>query len=133
MNLRSGHRRARILMAEDSALIRRVAQFQLEELEYAVDIVENGQQAVEAVANGNYELVLMDMRMPETDGLSATRAIRENERTTGHHVIVIALTANVLDADREACIEAGMDDFLAKPLKLDALKAALERWLPEVS
>lgn len=129
--LGNGTRRARILMAEDSALIRRVARFQLEELEYPVDIVENGTQAVEAVATGDYELVLMDMRMPEMDGLAATRAIRESERTTGRHVIVIALTANVLEGDREACVEAGMDDFLAKPLKLDTLRAALERWLPE--
>jgi len=126
-----GPRRARILMAEDSSLIRRVAGFQLEELQYAVDIVENGTQAVQAVATGDYELVLMDMRMPEMDGLAATRAIREAERTTGRHVVVIALTANVLEGDRGACIEAGMDDFLAKPLKLDALKTALQRWLPE--
>jgi two-component system, sensor histidine kinase and response regulator len=126
----NGQRRARILMAEDSALIRRVAGFQLAELEYAVDIVENGMQAVAAVAGGAYELVLMDMRMPEMDGLAATRAIRIAERTTGLHVVVIALTANVLEGDREACVEAGMDDFLAKPLNLDALGAALERWLP---
>jgi two-component system, sensor histidine kinase and response regulator len=127
----NGQRRARILMAEDSALIRRVAGFQLEELDYAVDIVENGKQAVEEVAAGNYDLVLMDMRMPEMNGLDATRAIRESERITGRHVIVIALTANVLEGDREACTEAGMDDFLTKPLKLEALRATLARWLPE--
>jgi two-component system sensor histidine kinase/response regulator len=121
---------ARILLAEDSALIRRVARFQLDELAYGVDIVENGAQAVAAVANGNYELVLMDMRMPEMDGLHATRAIRAAERETGRHVVVVALTANVLDGDREACIAAGMDDFLAKPLQLDALRAVLQRWLP---
>jgi signal transduction histidine kinase/DNA-binding response OmpR family regulator len=124
-------RRPRILMAEDSALIRRVAGFQLEELQYGVDIVENGSQAVEAVTRGDYELVLMDMRMPEMDGLAATRAIREAERTSGRHVTIVALTANVLGSDREACIEAGMDDFLAKPLKLEALRAVLEQWLPE--
>jgi two-component system sensor histidine kinase/response regulator len=120
---------ARILMAEDSALIRRVARFQLEELNFEVDIVENGAQAVEAVATGKYELVLMDMRMPEMDGLAATRAIREAERTNGRHTTVVALTANVLEGDREACVAAGMDDFLAKPLQLDALRIVLERWL----
>ena len=125
-----GHR-ARILMAEDSALIRRVARFQLQELTYAVDIVENGMQAVEAVATGNYELVLMDMRMPDMDGLAATRAIRKAEQTSGRHIVVVALTANVLEGDRDACAEAGMDDFLAKPLNLDALRTALERWLPK--
>jgi two-component system sensor histidine kinase/response regulator len=126
-----GLARARILMAEDSALIRRVARFQVEELDFAVDIVENGLQAVEAVSAGTYELVLMDMRMPEMDGLAATRAIRESERSSGRHIVIVALTANVLDGDREACVEAGMDDFLAKPLKLDELRTVLDRWLPE--
>jgi PAS domain S-box-containing protein len=123
-------RHARILLAEDSALIRRVARFQLEELQYGVDIVNNGEQAVAAVAAGDYELVLMDMRMPEMDGLEATRTIRTSERERGGHIVIIALTANALAEDREACIEAGMDDFLAKPLQLDALRAALERWMP---
>jgi two-component system sensor histidine kinase/response regulator len=123
--------RARILLAEDSALIRRVARFQLEELQYGVDIVNNGEQAVAAVAAGDYELILMDMRMPEMDGLEATRTIRASERENGGHIVIIALTANASAEDREACIEAGMDDFLAKPLQLDALGAALERWMPD--
>jgi PAS domain S-box-containing protein len=121
---------ARILIAEDSVLVRRVAHSQLAKLQYPVDIVENGLQAVAAVAGGAYELVLMDMRMPEMDGLAATRAIRKAERISGRHVIVVALTANVLDGDRQACIDAGMDDFLAKPLQLDALRTVLEHWLP---
>jgi len=124
-------RPASILLAEDSALIRRVASHQLAELEYTVDIVENGQQAVAAVAPGTYELVLMDMRMPEMDGLAATRAIRAAERANGRHVVIIALTANAMEGDREACLGAGMDDFLAKPLRLDALRKMLERWLPQ--
>jgi two-component system sensor histidine kinase/response regulator len=126
----NGSHHVRILMAEDSALIRRVAHFQLAELRYGVDIVENGLQAVAAVAAGEYELVLMDMRMPEMNGLDATRAIREAERISGQHVVVVALTANVLEVDRKACVDAGMDDFLAKPLKLDELRVVLERWLP---
>jgi two-component system sensor histidine kinase/response regulator len=123
-------RHARILMAEDSALLRKVARFQLQDLHYGVDIVENGEQAVDAVATGDYELALMDMQMPGMDGLAATRAIRSAERENGRHIVVIALTANVQKGDREACIAAGMDDFLAKPLQLDALHAALARWLP---
>jgi PAS domain S-box-containing protein len=125
--------RARILLAEDSELIRRVARFQLEDLQYVVDTVENGAQAVTAVATGKYELVLMDMRMPEMDGLAATRAIRAAERETGHHVIVVALTANALAGDRAACLDAGMDDFLAKPLQIEVLRSALERWLPRAA
>jgi CheY-like chemotaxis protein len=73
----------------------------------------------------------MDMRMPEMNGLDATRAIREAERATGGHIVIVALTANVLDGDREACVQAGMDDFLAKPLKLDELRVVLDRWLRE--
>jgi PAS domain S-box-containing protein len=124
-------RPASILLAEDSALIRRVARHQLAELEQTVDVVENGTQAVAAVASGNYELVLMDMRMPEMDGLAATRAIRSVERENGRRVVIIALTANAMEGDRDACLEAGMDDFLAKPLRLDTLRAMLDRWLPE--
>jgi two-component system, sensor histidine kinase and response regulator len=120
-------------LAEESVLIRRVSRFQLEELQYAVDIVENGKEAVAAVAAGNYELVLMDMRMPEMDGLTATREIRTAERKSGDHIVIVALTANALAGDREACIAAGMDDFLAKPLQLEALRAVLDRWLPQVA
>jgi two-component system, sensor histidine kinase and response regulator len=94
-------------------------------------MVENGLQAVAAAATGNYDLVLMDMRMPEMDGLAATRAIRQAERAGGGRIVVVALTANVLEGDREACIAAGMDDFLAKPLALDMLRVMLERWLPD--
>jgi len=72
---------------------------------------------------------LMDMRMPEMDGLEATRAIRALERERGGHVVIVALTANVVDADRAACTEAGMDDFLGKPFQLGAMEAVLERWL----
>jgi PAS domain S-box-containing protein len=125
-----GDARVRILMAEDSALVRRVAHFQLAELQYGVDIVDNGREAVDAIFNGSYELVLMDMRMPEMDGLAATRAIRMAERETGRHIIIVALTANVLEGDRQACTDAGMDDFLAKPLQLDALRTVLDHWLP---
>jgi PAS domain S-box-containing protein len=121
---------ARILLADDSALIRRVARFQLDELAHRVDMVENGLEAVEAIANGDYDLVLMDVRMPDVDGLAATRMIRAAERNSGRHIVVVALTANVLEGDREACIEAGMDDFLAKPLRLETLHAVLDRWLP---
>jgi PAS domain S-box-containing protein len=122
--------RVRILMAEDSALVRRVARSQLADLEYDVDIVTNGREAVDAFANGRYDLVLMDLRMPEMDGLAATRAIRAAESNDGRHTTIIALTANTLETDRNGCAEAGMDDFLGKPLLLDELRKALERWLP---
>jgi CheY-like chemotaxis protein len=71
-------------------------------------------------------------RAIEMDGLTATREIRTAERESGDHIVVVALTANALAGDREACIEAGMDDFLAKPLQLEALRAVLDRWLPQL-
>jgi CheY-like chemotaxis protein len=114
---------------EDSALLRRVARFQLEALGYSPVVVENGAQAVAAVSRDPYDLILMDMRMPEMDGLEATRAIRALERERGGHVMIVALTANVIDADRAACAEAGMDDFLGKPFQLDAMQAVLDHWL----
>jgi len=122
--------RVRVLLAEDSSLIRRVSSSQLEQLDVDFDVVENGEQAVTAAAASTYDLVLMDLRMPVMDGLTATCAIRAAERESGRHVIVVALTANALASDREACTEAGMDDFLAKPMQLDALRTVMKRWLP---
>jgi CheY-like chemotaxis protein len=106
-----------------------VTNSQLEALGYAPAIAENGAQAVAAVAGARYDLILMDMRMPEMDGLEATRAIRVLERRRGGRAVIVGLTANVLAADRSACMEAGMDDFLGKPFQLDALRAVLEGWL----
>jgi PAS domain S-box-containing protein len=122
---------ARILLVEDSALVRHVAALQLAEIGYQADIVESGPEALRAVSERVYDVILMDVRMPGMDGLETTRAIRARERESGRHAIVVALTANVQPADRQACIDAGMDQFLAKPLRLDALRAVLERWLPQ--
>jgi PAS domain S-box-containing protein len=123
----------RILLAEDQAVNRRVALLQLKELGYEADAVLNGAQAVAAAARSHYDLILMDVQMPEVDGLAASRTIRASEIDTGVHTTIIALTANALDRDRRACLDAGMDDYLSKPLELDALRAALDRWLPIVA
>ncbi len=90
----------------------------------------NGAEAIAAVARTHYDLVLMDMQMPEIDGLAAARTIRAAEIDSGTHLTIIALTANALERDRRACIDAGMDDYLAKPLEIEALRDVLERWLP---
>ena len=119
------------MLAEDQAVNRRVAMLQLQrELGFEADAVTNGAEAVAAVARGRYDVILMDMQMPEVDGLSAARTIRASEIDTGTHTTIIALTANALERDRRACIDAGMDDYLAKPLEIAALRATLERWLP---
>jgi len=119
----------RILIAEDQAINRRVATLQLEQLGYSADTVQNGREAAEAAVTGRYDVILMDIHMPEMDGLAATRAIRFAEQRSGSHVTIIALTANALVQDRRACLDAGMDDYLAKPLQSDDLRAVLERWV----
>jgi PAS domain S-box-containing protein len=121
--------RVAILLAEDQAVNRRVALLQLRELGYEADAVKDGAEAVAAAASTAYDLILMDMQMPVVDGLAAARSIRQAEAENGQHAIIIALTANALERDRRACIAAGMDDYLAKPLEIDALRNALERWL----
>jgi PAS domain S-box-containing protein len=125
-----GHGPARLLLAEDTPTNQQVVKFQVERLGYVLDIVNDGREAVEAVKSTDYDLVLMDCQMPEMDGYTATRRIREHEVDTGRHVIIVALTANALERDRQACIDAGMDDYLAKPLQFEALRDALERLLP---
>ncbi|HTW83498.1 MAG TPA: response regulator [Candidatus Sulfotelmatobacter sp.] len=115
-----------ILVADDNAVNRKLTLQQLKKLGYHADAVEDGRAAVDAVLRGRYDLVLMDCEMPELDGLAATRAIRDEEHRRGGHVRIVAMTANALDGDREACLAAGMDDYLAKPVLLDALRGALE-------
>ena len=114
-----------ILVADDNAVNRKLTLQQLKKLGHRADAVEDGRQAVDAVLGGTYDLVLMDCEMPELDGYEATRAIRDVERRRGGHVRIVAMTANALDGDREACLAAGMDDYLAKPVLLDALRGAL--------
>jgi CheY-like chemotaxis protein len=101
----------------------------LGKLGYAVDVVDNGALAVAAVAGGNYALVLMDCQMPEMDGFAATAAIRRAEARS-RHLPIVAMTANAMQGDREQCLAAGMDDYLAKPIDVTRLAALLTEWLP---
>ncbi len=99
----------------------------LEKLGCCVDVVGNGREAVAAVARGEYALVFMDSQMPEMDGFEATAAIRQGE-TGSRRVPIIALTASAMQGDREACLAAGMDDYLSKPLGLHDMERMLRRW-----
>ena len=118
---------ARVLVAEDDATNREVARELLEGIGFVVDAVPDGERALEMYSANDYDLVLMDVQMPGLDGLAATRAIRL--RTDRPRVPVLAMTANVYAEDRRACADAGMDDFVAKPVNPDALYAILAHWL----
>src|SRR5580692_6133416 len=120
-------RGARVLLVEDNELNREVALGLLEDAHLAIDTAENGRVAVEMVTEHEYELVLMDMQMPVMDGLAAARAIRSKPQFQS--LPIIAMTANVMESDRDRCAEAGMNDHLAKPIDPDALFAALLRWI----
>ncbi|MEK9501049.1 response regulator [Gemmatimonadota bacterium DH-20] len=122
-------RRHRVLVVEDNAVNRMVACAVLEKAGYRVEIATNGVEAVAAVGDGDFQLVLMDVQMPEMDGLEATRVIRRAEAETGRRRLpIIALTAHALEEERERCLGAGMDDFLAKPFRAEDLLALLEQW-----
>jgi len=120
-------RRLRILVAEDNSINQRVAAGYLERAGHRVDLASNGVEALSAVRALPYDVVLMDMQMPEMDGLSATRAIRTLGGDRGR-VAIIGLTANAMDIDRKACLDAGMDDYLTKPVQRQSLLARVEKW-----
>jgi CheY-like chemotaxis protein len=116
-----------ILVAEDNPVNQLVAVHLLEGMGYAVEAVETGQQAVDALHRQPYDLVLMDCHMPEMDGFAATAAIRREEGSRSHTPIV-AMTANALAGDAEKCLAAGMDDYVAKPVTAERLAALVTRW-----
>jgi signal transduction histidine kinase/CheY-like chemotaxis protein len=116
-----------VLVVEDNAVNRKVAVTMLTKLGYATEVATNGQDAIKALDRGQYQLVLMDCQMPVMDGFEATRLIRQ-QRQGLERVPIIALTANAMEGDRERCLDAGMDDYLSKPLQLLDLKLKLEAW-----
>jgi PAS domain S-box-containing protein len=118
-----------ILLAEDNSMNQKVALRLLERLGYGADVVSNGLEALEAVERQPYDVVLMDVQMPELDGLDASRQICER-RPPSSRPRIIAMTANAMPEDREACLAAGMDDYLAKPIRADELAEALRRVKP---
>jgi two-component system, sensor histidine kinase and response regulator len=116
----------RILVAEDNLINRAVAAGILEKAGHVLVHTANGREAVEAFREGPFDLILMDVQMPEMDGFEATRQIRELEKTTGGHTKIVAMTAHAMAGDRERCLAAGMDDYVSKPLRKEDLLRALE-------
>jgi PAS domain S-box-containing protein len=130
--LQQGQRQpCRVLVAEDNSVNQKVALYMLQKLGIRAETASNGLEAVEALTRFRYDLVLMDCQMPEMDGFEATRLIRQLEQEHhSSHTRIVAITANAMPGDRERCLAAGMDDYLAKPLNLEEVEAVVERWLP---
>jgi two-component system, sensor histidine kinase and response regulator len=122
-----------ILLAEDNEVNRHVATRILEREGHHVVSAVDGRKALAALSAGTFDVVLMDVQMPEMDGLSATRTIRENEKQTSAHIPIIAMTAHAMSGDRERCLEAGMDDYISKPIDARSLLNLLEKHRPLVS
>ena len=123
-----GHRRANILVVEDNAINQKVASAMLKKLGYRVDCVANGIEALEALGRTAYSAVLMDCQMPEMDGYEATRQVRQREGSASH-IPIIAMTAGAMEADRRRCLDAGMDDYITKPVQIARVQELLSRYV----
>jgi CheY-like chemotaxis protein len=121
-----------VLLVEDNRVNQRLALALLGRMGLTVDLAQDGVEAVERIATGAYDLVLMDCQMPRMDGFEATQIIRAREGAAGspRRLPIIAVTASALAGDEERCISAGMDDYLAKPIRSEALSRKLRHWLP---
>ena len=123
---------ARVVVVEGDATNQMVAKFMLEDFGLHADLAANGEEALHALENLPYDLVLMDCQMPVLDGFDATIRIRDPQSKVRDRAIsVVAMTANAMQGDREKCLAAGMDDFISKPVESDKLQRILERWLPK--
>jgi len=120
----------RVLVAEDNTINQKVALRMLEKLGCHVDVVANGAEAVRMVERLSYDLIFMDCQMPEMDGYQATASIRRLDGAKARTPIV-AMTAHAMQGDREKCLKSGMDDYMAKPVQMVTIQAALEKWAAE--
>ncbi|WP_174239971.1 response regulator [Acidobacterium sp. S8] len=125
----NGSRILTILLAEDNLVNQELASRLLEKRNHNVTVVSNGREALGALEKNNYDLVLLDMQMPEMDGFEAVRILREKEKSTGKHQPVIAMTALAMAGDRERCMAAGMDGYLSKPIRPQELDETLDEFL----
>jgi CheY-like chemotaxis protein len=125
----------RILLCDDNAINQKVATRILQQLGYQPGLATNGREALDALDRQPYDFILMDVMMPEMDGLEATRVIRERQKSGAPNyssrIVIVALTAHAMQGDREKCLAAGMDDYLAKPIRPADVRQVLERWNPQ--
>jgi two-component system sensor histidine kinase/response regulator len=119
---------ARVLVVEDNVVNQRLVKHMLEKLGCRVDLAANGREAITMAGGLRYDIVFMDCFMPELDGYAATAELRQRERAGEARLPIIALTANAMVEDRARCLAAGMDDYLSKPVRLEEIRAVLERW-----
>jgi CheY-like chemotaxis protein/HPt (histidine-containing phosphotransfer) domain-containing protein len=129
-SLREGRQRRHILLAEDNPVNQKLLVRLLENQGHTVVVAGNGREALAELEREQFDLILMDVQMPEIDGLQATAAIRQKEQQTGTHLPIIALTARAMQEDQERCLEAGMDGYISKPVRADELLAVVEGLLP---
>jgi CheY-like chemotaxis protein len=127
-SLREARTHLRVLLAEDNVVNQRLAVRLLEKRGHSVEVAGTGAEAIEFLAGkGPFDLVIMDVQMPDMDGLEATRAIRDRESQGHQRIPIIGVTAHALQGDRERCLEAGMDDYLSKPFRASELFEAVEK------
>ncbi len=125
--------RRRVLLAEDNAVNQRLITIMLEKQGHSVVMAANGAEALQKLGEAPFDIVLMDVQMPRMDGLQATAAIREEEKATGRHIPIVALTANAMKGDKDRCLRAGMDAYIAKPVKAQEVARAIEELCPRGS
>jgi two-component system sensor histidine kinase/response regulator len=121
----------RILLAEDNRLNQKVALGMLHRMNHVVTIANNGREAAHAYKQQEYDIIFLDIQMPEMDGFSAAKLIRQQQAKDGRRVAIIAMTAHAMTGDREKCLAAGMDDYISKPISYDVIRDAVLRNVPE--
>jgi len=125
--IRESKRRLNVLLAEDNPVNQKLATRLLQKMGHSVTVVENGRQALAALEKNEFDVILMDIQMPEMDGLETTAEIREREKSQdGTHIPILAMTAHAMAGDRERCLEAGMDGYVSKPVNVQELVEAME-------
>jgi len=129
-SIRESKKRLRILLAEDNQVNQKLATKLLEKMGHSVLVAEDGKKALEAMEQGVFDLVMMDVQMPVMDGFDATRIIREKEKGTGTHLPIVAMTAHAMKGDRERCLESGMDGYVSKPINMQELYEAIDSLFP---